>query len=147
MEDKEDVSEEEEGVEKNEEDVPVAAFATTHSKAKTVSSLDIVKKPISRMSKTMIPSEKYPDRPLPAAAKKNPAFMYELKAFLLDTLATIGGKILDSLVSGITVANLMSISPKLCKDTMEYCKTQQVLVAESPELSPSELVSVLIRPF
>ena len=127
--------------------MPVAAFATTCSKAKTVPSLDIVEKPISRMSKTVIPLEKYPDRPLPATAKKNPAFMYELKAFLLDVLATIKKKILDLLVSGIIVADLMSISPELCKEPMEYCKTQQVLVVKSPELLPSALVSALIRLF
>ena len=75
-------------------------------------------------SKTTIPSEKHPDRPLPATAKKNLAYTYESKAFLLDALATIKKKILDSLVSGITVADLMSISPELCKETMEYCKTQ-----------------------
>ena len=45
------------------------------------------------------------------------------------------------------MADLMSISPKLCKETMEYCKTQQVLVVESPELSLSALISALIRPF
>ena len=123
VEDEEDVSEEE-GVEKSEEDVPVAVFATTRSKAKNVPSLDIVEKPISMSLKTMIPSEKHPDRPLPAAAQKNLAYTYELKAFLLDVLATIKKKILDSLVSGITVADLMSISPELCKETMEYCKTQ-----------------------
>ena len=146
VEDEEDVSEEE-GVEKSEEDVPVAAFATTQSKAKNIPSSDIVEKPISMSSKTTIPSEKHPDRPLPATAKKNPAYMYELKAFLPDTLATIKKKILDLLVSGITVADLMSINPKLHKETMEYCKTQRVPVAESPELSPSALISALIRPF
>ena len=118
VEDEEDVSEEE-GVEKNEEDMPVAAFATTHSKAEIVPSLDIVEEPVSRMSKTAISLEKYPDRLLPAAAKKNPAFMYKLKTFLPDVLATIKKKILDSLVSGITVADLMSISPELRKKTME----------------------------
>ena len=99
------------------------------------------------LSTTTIPSEKHPDRPLPAAAKKNPAYTYESKAFLPDVLATIKKKILDSLVSGITVADLMPISPELRKETMEYCKTQQVLVAELPELSPSALISALIRPF
>ena len=53
VEDDEDVSEEE-GVEKPEEDVPVAAFATTRSKVKNVPSPDIVETPISRSSKTMI---------------------------------------------------------------------------------------------
>ena len=68
-----------------------------------------------------------------------------MKAFLPGALATIKKKILDSPVSGITVADLMSISPKLHKVTMEYCKTQRVPVVESPELSPSALVSALIR--
>ena len=146
VEDEEDVSKEE-GVEKSEGDLHVAAFATTRSKAKNVPSPDIVERPISMSSTTTIPLEKHPDRPLPAAAKKNPAYTYESKAFLLDVLATIKKKILDSLVSGIIVADLMSISPKLRKETMEYCKTQRVPVAESPELSPSALVSALIRPF
>ena len=146
LEDEEDVSEEQ-GVEKSEEDVPVAAFATTRFKAKNIPSPNSVEKPISMSSKTTIPSEKHPDRPLPAAAKKNPAYTYESKAFLLDALATIKKKILDSLVSGITVADLMSISPELHKETMEYCKTQQVPVVELPELSPSALVSALIRLF
>ena len=79
--------------------MPVAAFATTRSKAKNVPSLDIVEKPVSMSSKTTIPSEKHPDRPLPATAKKNPAYTYKLKAFLPGTLATIKKKILDSLVS------------------------------------------------
>ena len=56
MEDEEVVSKEE-GVEKSEEDLPVAAFSTTRSKAKNVSSPDIVEKPVSMSLMTTIPSE------------------------------------------------------------------------------------------
>jgi hypothetical protein len=37
----------------------------------------------------VIPLEKYPDKPLPAAAKENLAYTYKSNAFLLDVLATI----------------------------------------------------------
>src|ERR1700678_2154478 len=117
--------------EDTDDDAPVAAFATTRSKAKE-------KKAAPRPSPVVPPSVSLP--------KKNLAFTYESKAIFPEALKIVKQKILDTVIPGVTLAELISISPELRKETMEHCKTQRIPVAASPDLSPSALVSALMRP-
>ena len=114
----------------------VTAFATTQSKAKEPK---VIPEAIPKSSSIVPPLTVQPP-------KKNPAYTYELKAILLDALKVVKQKILDAIILGIMVAELMSLSPELQKKTMEHCKTQRVLVAAPTDLSPFTLVSVLMRP-
>ena len=116
------------------DDTPVTAFATTRSKAKEKTLLEAT----SKSTPVDPPSVQIP--------KKSPAFTYESKAIIPEALKIVKQKILDAVIPGITVAELMSISPELRKETMEHCKTQRIPVAASPELSQSALVSALMRP-
>jgi hypothetical protein len=113
------------------DDAPVTTFATTRSKAKAN---ETAPKP----SPVVPPSVSLP--------KKNPAFTYKSKAIISEALKVVKQKILDTVIPGVMLAELMSISPKLQKETMEHCKTQRVPIAASPDLSPSALVSALMRP-
>ena len=108
---------------------------------KNVSTPKVIEKPAPQASANYLPADKNPDIPLQSMTKKNPAYTYKSKAILPKALSSIKKKILESLVSGI------SISPKLHRETMDYCKTQRVLVTASPELSPSALILALMRPF
>ena len=116
---------------------PVKAFATTRSKAKEARTM-----PEATPKATSVV---HPSIPLPLP-KKNPAYTYELKAILLEALKVVKQKLLEAVIPGITVAELMSICPELRKETMEHCKTQRIPVTASLELSPSTLVLALMMP-
>ena len=116
---------------------PVKAFATTRSKAKEARTM-----PEATPEATSVV---HPSVPLPLP-KKNPAYTYKLKAILPEALKVVKQKILEAVIPGITVTELMSISPELRKETMEHCKTQRIPVVASPELSPLALVLALMRP-
>ena len=118
--------------EDSDNDAPVNAFATTRSKTKEKPLPAAVPKP----SPVIPPSVSLP--------KKNPAYTYESKAILPEAISVVKKKIMDTVIPGVTLAELMSISPELRKETMDHCKTQRVPVATSPDLSPSALVSALM---
>ena len=91
---------------------------------KNVSTPKVIEKPALQASANYLPADKNPDIPLQSTTKKNPAYTYESKAILPEALSSIKKKILELLVSVITVADLMSISPELHRETMDHCKTQ-----------------------
>ena len=83
---------------------PVKAFATTRSKTKEARTM-----PEAAPKATSV---EHPSIPLPLP-KKNPAYTYESKAILPEALKVVKQRILEAVIPGITVAELMSISPEL----------------------------------
>ena len=116
---------------------PVKTFATTRSKAQEARTMPEATHEASSIV--------HPSVPLPLP-KKNPAYTYESKAILPEVLKVVKQRILEAVIPGIMIAELMSISPELQKETMEHCKTQRIPVTASPELLPSAPVSALMRP-
>src|SRR5882757_1082276 len=86
--------------EEEDDDALVETFATTRSKAKQPK---VAPEPIPEppVAPPIVPSSV-------SSQKKNPAFTYESKAILPDAVKTIQQRILDAVIPGITVAELMS---------------------------------------
>ena len=83
---------------------PVKTFATTRSKAKEARTMPEATHEASSII--------HPSVPLPLP-KKNPAYTYESKAILPEALKVVKQKILEAAIPGITIVELMSISPEL----------------------------------
>ncbi|KAG0701247.1 hypothetical protein DFH29DRAFT_1000435 [Suillus ampliporus] len=107
------------------------ALVLTRSKAKAVKSAEDA--PIEKHT----PPQASVPLPVPVEIVKTemskaPTFKYESKAAMPDVARHIFESILNTTIPQLTISDLLSISPKLCKEVVEHSCMHQVPSAPSP---------------